>query len=89
MFKDGRNRSRFAWMHLVRITSRHGRPLPTIVDLTEADPLTGKGPRPMADELELVHGRFRGKRGGVTGPTQDTHAGVADTVRSHWPPFWT
>jgi mRNA interferase MazF len=60
---DGRNRSRFEWVHVVRITSRPKRPLPTIVELTEDDaPLTG---RLMADELELVHEDDRGDRRGV------------------------
>jgi mRNA-degrading endonuclease toxin of MazEF toxin-antitoxin module len=65
---DGRNRSRFAWVHVVRITSRPKRPLPTIVELTEADaPLTG---RLMADELELVHKDDLGdRRGALSGPT--------------------
>lgn len=50
---DGRNRSRFEWVHVVRITSRPKRPLPTIVDLTEADaPVHG---RAMVDEVEMVH----------------------------------
>lgn len=50
---DARNRSRFEWVHVVRITSRPKRPLPTIVELGDADaPFTG---RLMADELELVH----------------------------------
>ena len=40
---DGRNRSRFEWVHVVRITSRPKRSLPTIVELTEGDaPLTGR-----------------------------------------------
>lgn len=50
---NGRNRSRFEWVHVVRITSRPKRPLPTIVELSDADaPMTG---RAMADELELAH----------------------------------
>jgi len=50
---DGRNRSRFEWVHVVRITTRSKVPLPTIVDLVDADaPLTG---RVMVDDLELVH----------------------------------
>ncbi|MFU8841475.1 MAG: type II toxin-antitoxin system PemK/MazF family toxin [Nitriliruptoraceae bacterium] len=50
---DGRNRSRFAWVHVIRITTRPKRPLPTIVELSDRDaPLRG---RAMADELELVH----------------------------------
>lgn len=50
---DGRNRSRFEWVHVVRITSRPKRPLPTVVELNARDlPLTG---RAMVDELELVH----------------------------------
>lgn len=49
---DARNRSTFPWVHVVRITSRPKRPLPTIVELGPEDaPLTG---RLMADELELV-----------------------------------
>ena len=31
---DGRNRSRFEWVHVVRITTRPKRPLPTIVELS-------------------------------------------------------
>lgn len=34
---DGRNRSRFEWVHVVRITRRPKRPLPTIVELRDAD----------------------------------------------------
>lgn len=50
---DGRNRSRFEWVHVVRITSRGKRPLPTIVELTDADaPVHG---RAMVDEVEMVH----------------------------------
>jgi mRNA-degrading endonuclease toxin of MazEF toxin-antitoxin module len=49
---DGRNRSRFEWVHVVRITSRPKRPLPTIVELGPQDrPITG---RVMADELEMI-----------------------------------
>lgn len=63
---DGRNRSRFAWVHIVRITSRPKRPLPTIVELADADaPLTG---RAMADELELVHKDDLGERRGMLSP---------------------
>lgn len=50
---DGRNRSRFEWVHVVRITSRPKRPLPTIVELSDADaPMHG---RAMVDEVEMVH----------------------------------
>lgn len=50
---DGRNRSRFEWVHVVRISSRPKRPLPTIVELSDADaPIHG---RAMVDDLELVH----------------------------------
>ncbi len=50
---DGRNRSRFEWVHVVRITTRPKRALPTVVELSDRDaPVTG---RAMADELELVH----------------------------------
>lgn len=50
---DGRNRSRFEWVHVVRITSRPKRPLPTIVELADADgPIHGKA---MVDEVEMVH----------------------------------
>jgi mRNA-degrading endonuclease toxin of MazEF toxin-antitoxin module len=60
---DGRNRSRFEWVHVIRITSRPKRPLPTIVDLADADaPLTG---RLMADELELAHEDDLGDRRGM------------------------
>lgn len=63
---DGRNRSRFEWVHVVRITTRLKRPLPTIVELTEADaPLTG---RAMADELELVHEEDLEDRRGALSP---------------------
>ena len=49
---DRRNRSRFEWVHVVRITTRPKRSLPTIVELSVRDaPLTG---RAMTDELELV-----------------------------------
>lgn len=49
---DGRNRSRFEWVHVVRITSRPKRALPTIVELADADPVHG---RAMVDEVEMVH----------------------------------
>jgi mRNA-degrading endonuclease toxin of MazEF toxin-antitoxin module len=50
---DARNRSAFPWVHVVRLTTRSKRPLPTIVELGPDDaPLAG---RLMADELELVH----------------------------------
>lgn len=50
---DGRNRSRFEWVHVVRITSRPKRPLPTIVELNDVDaPIHG---RAMVDEVEMVH----------------------------------
>lgn len=59
---DGRNRSRFEWVHVVRITTRPKRPLPTIVELSDRDaPITG---RAMTDELELVHkADLEGRRG--------------------------
>lgn len=62
---DGRNRSRFEWVHVVRITSRPKRPLPTIVDLAPADaPLSG---RAMVDEVELVHkDDLEGRRGALS-----------------------
>lgn len=63
----GRNRSRFEWVHVVRITSRPKRPLPTIVELTEGDtPLTG---RVMVDELELVHKDDLEERRGMLAPS--------------------
>ncbi len=38
----GWNRSRFEWVHVVRITSRPKRALPTIVELSDRDaPITG------------------------------------------------
>lgn len=63
---DGRNGSRFEWVHVVRITSRPKRPLPTIVELTDADaPLRG---RAMVDDLELVHKDDLEERRGILGP---------------------
>lgn len=63
---DGRNRSRFEWVHVVRITSRPKRLLPTIVELSDADaPLRG---RAMADELELVHKDDLEDRRGMLSP---------------------
>lgn len=50
---DARNRSRFSWVHVVRITARVKRPLLTIVELQPQDrPLAG---RVMCDDLEIVH----------------------------------
>ena len=63
---DGRNRSQFEWVHVVRITSRTKRPLPTIVELSDEDaPLRG---RVMADELELVHKDDLEDRRGLLSP---------------------
>ena len=67
---DGRNRSRFEWVHVVRITTRPKRPLPTIVELSDRDaPLTG---RAMADELELVHKADLEDRRGMLSPSTMT-----------------
>ena len=67
---DGRNRSRFEWVHVVRITTRPKRPLPTIVELSDRDaPLTG---RAMTDELELVHTSDLEDRRGMLSPTTMT-----------------
>jgi mRNA-degrading endonuclease toxin of MazEF toxin-antitoxin module len=64
---DGRNRSRFAWVHVVRVTTRPKRPLPTIVEFDDADaPLTG---RAMVDKLELVHKDDLGERRGMLAPS--------------------
>lgn len=64
---DGRNRSRFEWVHVVRITSRPKRALPTIVELSDRDaPLTG---RAMTDELELVHKDDLESRRGLLSPS--------------------
>lgn len=65
---DGRNRSRFEWVHVVRITSRPKRPLPTIVELSDSDaPLHG---RVMVDDLELVHrDDLEDRRGGLSPAT--------------------
>jgi mRNA-degrading endonuclease toxin of MazEF toxin-antitoxin module len=72
---DGRNRSRFEWVHVVRITTRPKRPLPTIVELSDQDaPLTG---RAMTDELELVHeADLEGRRGMLSPSTM----GAIDTA---------
>jgi mRNA-degrading endonuclease toxin of MazEF toxin-antitoxin module len=65
---DGRNRSRFEWVHVVRITSRPKRALHTIVELIDRDePITG---RAMTDELELVHkDDLEQRRGMLSTPT--------------------
>jgi mRNA-degrading endonuclease toxin of MazEF toxin-antitoxin module len=67
---DGRNRSRFEWVHVGRITTRPKRALPTIVELNGRDaPLTG---RAMTDELELVHkGNLEGRHGMLSPSTMD------------------
>jgi mRNA-degrading endonuclease toxin of MazEF toxin-antitoxin module len=72
---DGRNRSRFEWVHVVRITTRPKRPLPAIVELSDQDaPLTG---RAMTDELELVHkADLEGRRGMLSPSTM----GAIDTA---------
>lgn len=63
---DGRNRSRFEWVHVVRITRRPKRPLPTIIDLGPSDaPLSG---RAMVDEVELVHKSDLEDRRGALSP---------------------
>jgi len=50
---DARNRSTFPLVHVVRITTRPRRPLPTVVPLAPEDaPLVGSA---VADELEAVH----------------------------------
>jgi mRNA-degrading endonuclease toxin of MazEF toxin-antitoxin module len=64
---DGRNRSRFEWVHVVRITTRPKRALPTIVELSDRDaPLMG---RVMTDELELVHKDDLDDRRGMLSPS--------------------
>jgi mRNA-degrading endonuclease toxin of MazEF toxin-antitoxin module len=64
---DGRNRSRFEWVHVVRITTRPKRALLTIVELSDRDaPLTG---RAMTDELELVHKDDLEDRHGMLSPS--------------------
>jgi mRNA-degrading endonuclease toxin of MazEF toxin-antitoxin module len=75
---DGRNRSRFEWVHVVRTTTRPKRALPTIVELTDRDaPLTG---RAMTDELELVHkGDLEDRRGILSPSTPD----AIDTALRH------
>ncbi len=67
---DGRNRSRFEWVHVVRITSRPKRALPTVIELTARDmPMTG---RAMTDELELVHkDDLEDRRGMLSRPTMN------------------
>ena len=74
---DGRNRSRFEWVHVVRITTRPTRPLPTIVELSDRDtPLTG---RAMTDELELVHKADLEERRGMLSPS--TMAAINTALR--------
>jgi mRNA-degrading endonuclease toxin of MazEF toxin-antitoxin module len=75
---DGRNRSRFEWVHVVRITTRPKRSLPTIVELSDRDaPLTG---RAMADELELVHQADLEDRRGMLSPS--TMAAIDSALRN-------
>jgi mRNA-degrading endonuclease toxin of MazEF toxin-antitoxin module len=75
---DARNRSRFEWVHVVGITTRPKRSLPTIVELSDRDaPLTG---RAMADELELVHRADLEDRRGMLSPT--TMAAIDNALRS-------
>jgi mRNA interferase MazF len=74
---DGRNRSRFEWVHVVRITTRPKRSLPTIVELSDRDaPLTG---RAMTDELELVHKTDLEDRRGMLSP--NTMAAIDNALR--------
>jgi mRNA-degrading endonuclease toxin of MazEF toxin-antitoxin module len=74
---DGRNRSRFEWVHVVRITSRPKRPLPTIVELAPVDtPLSG---RAMVDEVELVHKDDLEDRRGALSPS--TMRAIDDALR--------
>ena len=75
---DGRNRSRFEWVHVVRITTRPKRDLPTVVELSDRDaPLTG---RAMTDELEMVHKDYLEERRGMLSPfTMD----AIDTALRH------
>jgi mRNA-degrading endonuclease toxin of MazEF toxin-antitoxin module len=74
---DGRNRSRFAWVHVGRITSRPKRSLPTIVELSDRDaPLTG---RAMTDALELVHTADLEDRRGMLSPS--TMTAIDDALR--------
>ena len=63
---DGRNRSRFEWVHVVRITTHPKRPLPTIVELTDDDAPTHG--RAMVDEVEMVHKDDLEERRGALSP---------------------
>lgn len=64
---DGRNRSRYEWVHVVRITTRPKRPLLAIVELSRDDPAAG---RVMCDEVEPVHrDHLTRERGEVTHAT--------------------
>jgi mRNA-degrading endonuclease toxin of MazEF toxin-antitoxin module len=75
---DGRNRSRFEWVHVVRITTRPKRSLSTIVELSDRDaPLTG---RAMTDELELVHKADLEDRRGMLSPS--TMAAIDNALRN-------
>ena len=74
---DGRNRSRFEWVQVVRSTTRPKRSLPTIVELSDHDaPLTG---RAMTDELELLHKADLDDRRGM--PSRSTMAAIATGLR--------
>ncbi len=74
---DGRNRSRFERVHVVRITSRPKRPLPTVVELGEVDaPVHG---RAMVDEVEMVHKDDLEDRRGSLSPA--TMRAIDDALR--------
>jgi mRNA-degrading endonuclease toxin of MazEF toxin-antitoxin module len=74
---DGRNRSRFECVHVVRITNRPKRPLPTIVELADVDaPLHG---RAMVDEVEMVHKDDLEDRRGQISPA--TMRAIDDALR--------
>jgi mRNA-degrading endonuclease toxin of MazEF toxin-antitoxin module len=63
---DGRNRSRFEWVHVVRLTGRPKQALATIIELGPADaPLSG---RAMVDEVEMVHEDDLDDRRGTLSP---------------------
>jgi len=79
---DGRNRSRFEWVHVVHLTTRPKRPLPTTVELSDRDaPLTG---RAMTDELELVHkADLEDRHGMLSPPTMAAIDALRDVLALH------
>lgn len=63
---NGRNRSRWPFVHVVRITTAPRQPRETIVELGSGEELRG---RVLCDELAPVHKEDLGRRMGALSPT--------------------